>query len=248
MKHMLRLSLSLAVLLNTTVNAQNWLVGVPVDATLSQLTMYGAGCTPNFDEAFNFPSSPVSGVDYIAIVTQVSPSGSITVSPGPTAALALGDTIWIDNEVTRFVAFPSGSGSVTLVFKAIGTPTTIGQAHPCSESDFWMSDLGICPETLSLNLTNGCVTDNSTAVGAVASAGTWFTMPSASNGYRAELRMVVPGSIQVLDVQGRVVSVPQGSEAHGGSVDMAAVPDGIYLLRAIGLNGLPLVGRFTLVH
>lgn len=242
------LVLPLAFLLTTTINAQTWTVGIPVEETFSNLILYGNGCYPSQDGAFNFPSSLVTGVDHIAIVTAVDPSGSILVVPGPVDALELGDTIWITTTETRQIFYPAGYGVVSLEFKAVGTPEVVGQAYPCSGSDFWISDMGICPETLSQFLQTDCMTDGSTGVDEMAVERHWFIAPSEANGGRIELRDVISGSVQVLDLQGRLVGASITMMDHGGNVDMGAMPNGLYVVRAIGSNGAPLVQAFALVH
>lgn len=237
----------IAALFTTTANAQNWIVGEPVDMVLTQITMYGSGCTPDVDEALNFPGSIVNGVDYVAIVMQVSPAGTITVTPGPSAALNVGDTIWLTGTVIRDIVFTTGSGSVELEFKAIGTPTTVGQAHPCAGSDMWISDMGICPETLSLFMDNNCATENSTGIIDRQAARPWFIAPSAANGGRMEVYGAIAESIRVLDLQGREVNAPV-STGEGWSMDMGAAPAGIYMVHATALNGELLTRSFPVVH
>lgn len=248
MKHSTLLLLPFSFLLGTAAMAQNWIVGVPVDLPLGQLTMYGSDCAPSPDEAFNFPASTVTGVDHIAIVLDAQPPATITVVPGPEDALEAGDTIWLPVTETRQVIFSQGFGSVELDFKAVGTPTVAGQSHPCAGSDFWLSDLGLCPETLTLAIVNNCVTEATTGIAVSDMAEPWYAAPGPANGNRLELAHVALGSVQVLDLRGRSIAAPRGSAGDGGYVDMGKYPNGIYLVRAIGTDGTLRSGRFTVLN
>ncbi len=248
MKLATTLLLLLVALLTTTAEAQNWIVGEQVDLTFTQISLYGSGCAPDADEALNFPGSTVSGVDHIAVITSVNSAGPVIVIPGPTAPLSMGDTIWLTGSVIRNVVFTAGAGAVELKFKAVGTPTMAGQPHPCTGSDLWVSDLGICPETLSLLIENDCTTENSTGITDDPDGRSWFTAPSAANGGRVEVHGASPESIRVMDLQGRMVSTPVMDAIDGASMNMDAVPAGIYVICAIALNGELLTRSFPVVH
>jgi hypothetical protein len=248
MKQYTRLFLPLTLMMTTATHAQNWEVGVPVDALLSHLFMFGSGCTPGADENFSFPSSPVTGVDYVAIVTQVDQPGTINLLPGATDPLELGDTIWITSAVLRHVYFTSGSGTLDLDFKAIRTPTIAGEAHPCGSTDAWMTDFGICPENLSILMELACTTEDPTGIMENGNNGSWLITPSAANGHRLQLQDVDGNSVMVFDAQGRAVRTSLTFAGNRGSLDMSDLPDGIYVVRATELSGEVIARSFALAR
>jgi hypothetical protein len=240
-------ALSTAMLVGASLHAQAWTVGEPVDMLIYGQTYYG-GCNPSPDYSFQLPSSPVTGVDYKLVITSIDPpTGTLTVVPGMTDA-GVGASMVIDAAVTRSVILATGTNSAVIEMRAIGTPTTAGQAHPCGTSAFWMSNLMFCPEGLTPVIDNGCTVQLATGVEAPATVDTRIQWPSAANGQ--QLVIDLPGqeysTARVLDVNGRTVA-ERGIGTHA-TISLGHVPAGIYVLYLAKPDGQTSGQRFAVVQ
>lgn len=229
-----------------TLLAQDWVVGAPVNAVLSHLYLFAGSCTPDPSHRFSFPASPVTGVDYVAIVTQAYPGNAITMVPGPAAPLQTGDTIWITEPSLRELFYPLGGGTVQLEFRAIGIPSVDGEAHSCAVNDAWSSDSGSCPETVTVALLDDCLTTTVAAIAQVPIRSTWFKAWPSDDG--ATLLVEDPAIVLLVlyDAQGRTVRM---TDVHGpGSIAFEGLPGGVYTVRALRNDRTALTGRFARAH
>lgn len=232
---------------STIVDAQNWVVGDPVDMLIYSQTFYG-GCTPNPDYLFTLAPSPVSGVAYKAIVTAIDPpTGSLSILPGLTNGV-LGSGLVIDTAVERSVLLAPGTNTAVIEFRAMGIPTTAGEAHPCVPSAFWMSNLMFCPEGLIPVIDDNCSVQMSTGLASSGSTDAWVRWPSAANGQQLSIQL--PGSgqatVRVLDVSGRIIA--QQVVAGHATINLDGVPAGSYVLAMPGPDGRTSGRRFALIH
>ncbi|MBP8824330.1 MAG: T9SS type A sorting domain-containing protein [Flavobacteriales bacterium] len=236
-----------ATALTIAANAQSWTVGQPVDMLLYAQPFYG-GCSPDPDYTFTLPASPVSGVEYKVIITGLVPAtGSMSISPGLDDGL-LNDELIIDAEIQRSVTLAPGTTNATLEFRAQGTPTQAGQAHPCSTSQFWMSNLMFCPEGLIPVFNDGCsVVDLSTTVKDAAGESTMTQVPSVANGQQLTIALhsSATAAYGIRDAVGRLVRA--GSMGPLAVIDVAALPQGIYVV-AVQAEGKTVTKRFLIEH
>ena len=122
---------------------------------LSEQTFYGFGCYPNPSYSFTIDGSPVTGVDYYFYVDSVA-ANNVYINPG-LDTLAEGDSIFIPSGTNTFDLFFFGSSNqMNLSFRAVGTPTVVGESHPCQINNNWISNLGICPDGLFAIQVNAC--------------------------------------------------------------------------------------------
>ena len=238
------LLLSAFALTASTSFAQNWIVGQQFDTQLSAVTVYGGGCYPAAQAVLAFGTTPVDGVYFYYKVISVSTDGEWTMLPGPVTALSVGDTVHM-NPVNQLV-FNSGTyGAMQLEVWAEGTPTTAGQAHPCTFSDLWMSNLLLCNEGLSCTIASSCATEIGSGMADTEVGTLTLIPPSPANGFNLQL---TGGSInggRILDLQGRMIATL--SNAQQG-VGLDAVPNGVYVLDVVGADGSRLCRTFSLLR
>lgn len=222
--------------------AQTWTVGVPAAFKWSQATYFGSSCSPDPDQNILFSGPSISGVQYVAIVDAVTPAGTNQIAPGGNGPLNVGDTVILSAGAPNSVYFPSGSGSMTLSFWLIGTPTTAGQSYPCAYNDLWMSNLMFCPEGLSMALNAGCTVLPGTAgVASVAPQAPEISFPSISNGWTLALAHGSFESAVVKDVTGRTMTARFPA-------NMNSFPEGIYLFQGKRADGTVTTRRFILAR
>lgn len=227
--------------------AQDWTVGVPVDMLLYTQTFYG-GCTPNADYTYTFPNSPVSGVDYIVKITDIQPGGgTLDILPGLDNG-GLYDALLFDAAVQRTMTLAAGTTSAVLEFRAQGTPAQEGQAHPCTASQFWISNLMFCPEGLIPNVSSGCTVQTGATAISEATEQPRFQWPSPMNGQ--QLSIALPSfetaRLTVFDATGR--SIISRSIGHAGALDLSMLSDGAYLLDVVRSNGTAITKRFLIAR
>ncbi len=240
-------SLLLALGPITNVHAQNWIVGDPVDMLLYSHTSYG-GCTPVPDQTFTLEPSPVTGVGYKAIITAIDPpTGSVSILPGLSNGV-VGSGLAIDTAVERSILLAPGTTSAVIEFRAMGTPTTAGEAHPCTASPFWLSNLMLCPEGLIPVINNACTVQLGTGVDAGSGLDPRIQWPTVTNGQELVMHLpsMAPGTVRVFDVNGRVVA--RRDITGQGTISLVGERDGIYVLSVSGPDGQTSVQRFALVH
>lgn len=176
-------SFSLVVLAMSLTNAQSWVVGQPVNMQLSSLGHYTGGCYPTADFNTTISGSPVSGVSYYVVINSVQPN-SVYITPG-NDTIATGDSIKLTPGINTISFYGFGTaGLVDLIFVAMGTPTTAGQAHPCAANNIWLSNLLLCDEGLSLNLQNNCTVLSNAGLNDLAAASPILELPNAANNYQ----------------------------------------------------------------
>ena len=239
MKRTLTLLLTATSIAITT--AQNWTVGVPVNFQLTEVNLWGGGCFPTADQTFYIDPSAVSGIQHIAIVSAVTPPGVNTVVPGPPSPLSVGDTIILTGSGARSVYFPTGTGTLDLKIFAVGTPTTAGQVHPCVYNTLWISNLGICPEALSHNLSTTCTVQPGGVGIAEPPVQPSIEFPSALNGWR--LWAEGAARLDVVDATGSTIMTSTGNNA-----DANGLVSGVYFARITGSDGDLRTLRFTITR
>jgi hypothetical protein len=235
----------LALTATVSTQAQNWIVGAPIDMQISAITVFGGGCYPGVQANLFFPVTPVTGITYFYRVLNTN-GGSYTMVPGPANVRAVGDTVHVPTTQITEVYNTQLSGGLELEIRAEGTPTVGEEVHPCEYNDLWISNLLLCNETLSSLISTNC----NTAVGSVgideASASTLrFIAPLAANGYQLQVIDTEVATSRVLDLQGRVVSSANGASPR---MDMGTQPDGVYVIQAERTNGQVLTQRFVLAR
>ncbi len=221
-------ALLLTLACTTTLHAQNWEVGIPVDIQISTITVYGGGCAPGVQATLFMPLLPVDGITYYYRVINTN-GGTYTMVPGPANVLNVGDTVHfpitqIDGGLQRGQSRWAGNGGPRR-----RNPTTAGQTHPCASNDIWMSNLLLCNEGLTSQISLGCETQPSTVGIDEVNTALTFIAPLAANGFELQVLDAQVRMVRVLDAQGRVVST---STVATPRMDLNTQPDGVY--RAAG--------------
>jgi hypothetical protein len=232
--------------LTSVASAQDWTVGEPVNMLLYTQTFYG-GCNPNADYTWTFPTSPVTGVDYLVKITAMDPpNGVVAIVPGLPDG-GLGDELVFNTTVQRTVTFGNSTTSAVLEFRAQGTPTTAGQTHPCSASPFWISNLMLCPEGLIPNVNDGCtVQGGATSVSCYALSKPGLQWPTTPNGQRLliSLPSFETATVRIVDVSGRLMlSRKMGENA---ALDLSGFTEGAYVLDLVRSTGSVITKRFMI--
>jgi len=237
-------ALLLTLACTTTLHAQNWEVGMPVDIQISTITVYGGGCAPGVQATLFMPLLPVDGITYYYRVINTN-GGTYTMVPGPANVLNAGDTVHFPTTQISEVYNAANQGGLEMEVRAEGTPTTAGQTHPCTSNDLWMSNLLLCNEGLTSLISLGCETQPSTVGIDEANNTLAFIAPLAANGFQLQILDAQVRSVRVLDAHGRVVST---STVATPRMDLSVQPDGVYLLQAERNNGQVLTQRFVLAR
>lgn len=232
-----------ALALSSSVGAQTWTVGTPVSMLMSAFSVWGnGGCYPGVQATLNLNHTPVSGMVYYYEVTNVLNGGFFTMVPGPSTGLNVGDTIHVGPGGTNQVFNQQATGILELRLIAAGTPTTAGQAYPCTQNDLWLTTLPICNVMMNKTLGTNCTVQAGSTVG-IAELGDespWYM--NSGNTLR-----ILDGRIrtaQLLDAQGRVVAT---TNANGGMLELGGRPGGIYIVRAQRADGSVVSDRVALV-
>lgn len=232
-----------ATAVTLTATAQPWTVGQPVDMLLYTQPFYG-GCGPDPDYTFTFPTSPVTGVDYKVIITNMVPAnGSVSLLPGLDNG-QLNDEFIFDATVQRALTLAPGTTNVTLEFRAQGIPEQAGQGHPCSTSMFWMSNMMFCPEGLTPSFNDGCtVQDVSTGVDAAQAEAASIQYPTSANGQQLSITLnsAATADYRIVNSVGRTVLI--GRIGAQGLIGLSALPTGLYVLD-LHVQGHSLAKRF----
>lgn len=239
-------TLLLAASITLLAAAQNWNVGQPLDMLLYTQTFYG-GCNPNADYTFNFPPSTVDGVDHIIRVVSVAPTnGTLDLMPG-FSGVTTGASMLVDEAVMRYLTMSPGTTSATLEFRAVGTPTTAGQTHACAPSEFWISNLMICPDGLTPIIGSDCsVQGGATAIVDTEMPAPTIDLPSVRNGQRLTISLpsFETANAIIVDATGRTVITKY--LAQGGAIGLNTSPDGAYVLQLVRSNGDVVTKRFVI--
>lgn len=212
------------------INAQNWTVGVPVDMSISYLTRYAFGCAPQPDFSMNIVLPNVTGIQYLAIVDSVQ---DIAVIVSNNDTLLQGDTLVLspgDNNYS--VSFLNGTGNISFNFKAIGTPSTAGQTHPCAFNDIWMSNLLLCNEGLTLNVPTNCTVDAATAISSLENNASFIQFPNSGNHFQLQLNNNKSYNfIGIYDITGKQIF--SNTTSHSGTISIPCekLNSGIYFIK-----------------
>jgi hypothetical protein len=222
-------------LANNTGKAQNWTVGTPVDLQLSYLTKYSGFCTPQPDFRINVVCNQVDGIQYMVIVDSLV---DIAVIPFVNDTIELGDTLLLSAGNNNYTfSFVNGPGNISLKVKAVGTPTTAGQNHPCSFSDNWMSNLLLCDEQLTLNLQNTCSVDNATAISNLNSNKLSFQAPNNSNQFQLLLHgLNSSATVNLFDITGKSILIKGNSYQSALAIPCQDLNNGFYFINITQQN------------
>lgn len=248
MKKFYTITISLLVinLFIPKANAQNWTVGVPVDMSISYLTKYGFDCVQSNQADFNMNIilNSVSGIQYLAIVDSVQ---NIAVINNTTDTLFQGDTLFLTQGNNNYaVSFLNGGGSISFNFKAVGTPTTAGQNHPCASSDMWMSNLLLCNEGLTLNVQNTCSVDDATSINQLNNSNTSLQFPNMSNQFQLQLNGVKnTNAVNLYDILGNQIPFKCQINNSNISIPCQDLNAGIYFISLLH-NNKPETHKFVL--
>ncbi len=237
-------ALLLSIACTTTLHAQNWEVGVPVDVLISNITVYGGGCAPGVQATLFMPLLPVDGVNYYYRVINTN-GGTYTMVPGPANVLNVGDTVHFPTTQITEVYNTANQGGLEMEVRAEGTPTTPGQTHPCASNDLWLSNLLLCNEGLTSVISLSCETQPSTVGIDEETTTLSFIAPLAANGFQLQVLDAQVHVVRVLDAQGRVVCTSTGSTSR---MDLSTQPDGVYVLQAERVSGQVLTQRFVMAR
>lgn len=220
---------TLALCNNSKTQAQNWTVGVPVDMSISYLTKYAFACAPNqADFTMNIILNSVGGIQYMAIVDSVQ---DIAILFNTTDTLNQGDTLYLTQGNNNYsVSFVNGTGNISFNFKAVGTPTTAGQNHPCAFNDLWMSNLMLCNEGLTRNVQNTCTVDAATGIENLVAEND-IVFPNASNNYMLSLNSSNKfDKVGIFDISGKLVISEERHSNKNVALNCQGLNSGIYFV------------------
>jgi hypothetical protein len=211
-------------------NAQNWTVGVPVDMSISYLTKYAFSCAPQPDFNMNIMLNSVSGIQYLAIVDSVQ---DIAVIPFVNDTLMQGDTLFLSQGNNVYaVSFVNGTGNISFNFKAVGTPTTAGESHPCLFSDTWMSNFLLCNEGLTKEVQNLCFVDAATALDKNIDENVEMQFPSYGNQFHLQLNNLKnTNEIFIYDISGKQLISKINKYSSAITISCQELSSGIYFLK-----------------
>lgn len=220
----------LLVCATSQIKSQSLAVGQYANVLLDSFTYWGGNCAPQFDFQL-FPDSvfmPVAtGVDLYAVVTEVNTNmpNSLLSSYG---VVATGDTLPFDTTHTYPFTFYSG-GYVKIEYRAIGTPTIVGEGYHCSsELGLTLANCGNAAYLWPISPTPDCQVQPMNAIENPLGKG-WELYPVP---VREAFRLRhVDGlttwtEVKLRDVQGRVLRRWKEGEMMMGN----GLPPGVYLL------------------
>jgi hypothetical protein len=223
------IAFALSILFNLNAKAQSWTVGNPVDMSISYLTKYAFSCAPGqADFNMNIILLGVSGIQYVAIVDSVQ---DIAVIFNTNDTLSQGDTLFLTQGNNNYaVSFVNGAGNISFNFKAIGTPTTAGQFHPCLFNDFWMSNLLLCNEGLTLNVQNNCTVNGPTSLNNLDDEAS-ILFPSSNNQYQLQItNLKNTDLINLYDITGKQINVKASPNNSKVSIPCQELNSGVYFI------------------
>ncbi len=240
-------SITFCFAFTTFAFSQTWTVGVPVSMNLSTLGHAVGGCFPAADFIFTIPGSKVTGVNHYAVVTAI-PANSVYITPG-NDTLAFGDSILLpSNTNTISVYCFGGSGFCNFDFYAAGTPTTAGQTYPCAANMFWMSNLLLCEEGLSLNLPPNCsVLPGASSIDENNLASFNISLPSASNNYLLSIAKTVDiASASITGMKGEKIVFINVQQGGTETLKCDELKNGFYFLNIVTKNNATYSKKFFL--
>lgn len=238
--HLPKLLLTLVLVTGFSLfsNAQTWAVGVPLNQVVISNFAFKSqfqlpGCFPQASVNFNFFLPSVSGVQYYLKVTSID-ANSAYMMPG-NDTLAVGDSIAVNGGTnTKSIYYYAATASTDFkaALYAAGTPTTAGQPYPYNiVNQAWISNLMICNEGLSAQVSAACtVQNNPTSVASTRFDGIHYSSPTSSNNYQFEFNEITSATrVQLYTLTGSLC-VSQELPIGSSRIDGSMLPSGIYLM------------------
>lgn len=161
--------------------------------------------------------------------------------------VALGDTLLLNpgNNFYTF-SFVNGPGNISFNVKAIGTPTTAGQTHPCAFNDAWTSNLLLCNEELTLSLQNDCAVNAFTNIESIFNDNSNIQFPNANNQYQLQLNgLQNVSSISLFDVTGKVVKQLGQTTQSNINIPLQELNAGVYFV-SVTQNASQSISKFVI--
>jgi hypothetical protein len=247
----------ITVLLIGSINfsfAQQWMVGTTVDYTVKYLKVTPLLVDSNTscydldqpDGYFAFPTCPDPGIDYGFVVTELTSSDTVEITPS--GVMHLGDTVWCTElplwvVIERKIYFHEADGYITLSFFAVGEVTMPDVEVPCLPADsLWMQTLPVCNPYFWMNY--GCTTvSNPLAVENLTIKDLQISYPSQLNNYNLSIEFDANiKAISIYDMQGRIVANSQLNE----TINCSSFNNGSYVLSVELMDGNSLRKKFVL--
>lgn len=128
--------------------SQNFSVGTPANELISSSAYYSyGGCYPeNFDVTIIYPTSSVTGIKNVLVISDISIDDIVLLSSGDT--LHIGDTLVNDLGENIFTLYSSTIFSVNFELRAIGTPQIANETYVCGDN-YWVQTLSDCSNSMS---------------------------------------------------------------------------------------------------
>lgn len=183
------------------------------------------GCAPDPDASLVLPVSQATGVSYYLHLVLLNGSAGIDIQPYNLTMIE-GDSLLLTSANAQiFVNAGGGGGDATLSVKANGTPTNIGDPHPCGLNTNFTSDGNSCPEQFTHNVTNACVVSLTTVLNEAGIEKSALLQSGDGMIYRSASKN---DFIQVFSSEGRLVL--SASVKQGESFVLPKFEAGIYFL------------------
>lgn len=239
------ISCMIGISINT--NAQTWTVGVAMNQlVISNFAQTGSGlltgCFPSASSTFHTYLPTVAGIQYYWKITSIDPNSAYLMPGNDT--LIVGDSVAVNSgSDTRTLYYFAGTAitSFKADLYAAGTPTTSGQFYPCNIStQLWISNMMICPEGLSAQVSGSCaVQSNPTLVEQqVALSSLTIEAPNAYNHYHMQVNGITEATdIKLYSVTGEII-VSQKGIMPTAQVDCSALGAGIYFITLSNEKGI----------
>jgi hypothetical protein len=244
-RNILTCTLFLIVSSISNTKAQNWVVGVPVNAVvvpnLIDENASVLGCFPNPSKNISFTTPIVSGISYYLKVTSVDANKCFFSGPTGNDTLAIGDSIPVNSGMnTKSISYYGTTliNPVQLDLRAVGTPTTSGQPHCCNiTTTVGISNLLFCPEGITLFLPTNCtVTGGTVSILDLKDKTYQFIQPAANNNFTASIiNPDINSMIMLISSTGKII---RSVKAKNGINLMPCndVSNGIYMITSMS-NG-----------
>jgi hypothetical protein len=238
------------------LQAQNWTVGVPVYRTIIDypdrifVTRFCDSLNaPNGQDAELILALPaVAGIAYYLHVDDAtSPTHTYKFRQGGNVQmLQRGDSMLLASTATTdtvHIGYAGFESEVSVRFKALGTPTVQGEHHPCgSTNDGWYNQpIGCLGRTWAdtQTYTTVCTVQGPTAADVPASGAGLQVWPQPARG-RLYVRMpedFQATHLQLTDLNGRVIAQFEVEASPLQTLDVQAIPAGLYFLHASDVDG-----------
>jgi hypothetical protein len=117
-------------------------------------------------------------------------------------------------------------GIIRIAIFAAGTPTNAGDAYVCQQANFWMSDMGICPENLSVDCTPACNEQSSVGINMIEKS----SENKYNNTIEKELKIYRSNynTIEFSDASGKLIAVEKMTNQK---VNTSNLTSGIYFAK-----------------